>query len=119
MFQPQTPHDPRPPLTPRDVYELRRWRDAHATGQHFGEPAWDMLLQLAMEDDRGAVPAHALGAAFVATEPRRLELIEDLVRGGLVARLTGGGQEPAYLLSGRGRAFMDAVFGQAPAVPRA
>lgn len=99
---------PEATLTPRSIYELRRWRDANATGDHFGEPAWDMLLQLAIarDEDRTIAPSE-LGAASAATEAARATVIARLVADGLIA---GPDNADGYRLSDTGTAFIDTVF---------
>ena len=71
-----------------DYYRLRREREKHFGGNIFGEPAWDLLLDLFIQGERNkqvSISSACLAAAVPATTA--LRWIDHLVNEGHVVRV--------------------------------
>ena len=94
----------------RETYAIRRRRDRHLPGDLFGEPTWDILLDLyvATREDR---PVPTTSACIGANVPptTALRWLRILEARGLVEREEDGrdGRRTFVRLSARGLAAMD------------
>jgi DNA-binding MarR family transcriptional regulator len=74
-------------MTAKVIYEQRRQRDNYIPPQFFGEPAWDMLLELFMQFSGGAkVSVTSLCIASDAPVSTALRHVAQLEEAGLVRR---------------------------------
>lgn len=104
-------------MTPADrlraairLYSGRRMRDVVFTDDPmtFGEPAWDMLLGLYVQDGARPVRTSNDVLALAADEAERSQrYLEWLVARDLVDRVDGKTEGPLYRLAKRGRALLD------------
>jgi len=91
------------------LYRLRRQRARHFDESLFGEPAWDLLLDLFIQSERGttvSVSSACVAAAVPTTTA--LRWISTLMSKGLVDRTTDqqDGRRSLIKLSQRGRQMM-------------
>lgn len=94
----------------RETYSLRRRRDRHLPGDLFGEPTWDILLDLYVATREGR-PVPTTSACIGANVPptTALRWLRILEARGLVEREDDGrdGRRTFVRLSARGLAAMD------------
>lgn len=97
-------------LTARRVYELRRWRDANTPHQYFGEPAWDMLLELWIAREEGrSLPATGLAAGIVSDAVRQ-DLLSRLEADGIIFRVKHAHNAEHYELDVAGINLLGRIF---------
>jgi hypothetical protein len=91
----------------RRIYEIRRWRDANCPGPYFGEPGWDILLQLFIAEgaDGDRDSARKIFILFPNLWKRS---IDQLIRDELIEVEPGD----LFRLATKGREFMERVFHQ-------
>jgi DNA-binding MarR family transcriptional regulator len=96
----------------RRLYERRRKRDEHFEPSLFGEPGWDILLDLFALEAEGQTATVAMVAAAASVPMATAQrFIEQLVAGGFVSREPPGASRWAFLhLTDDGRARMKAVL---------
>lgn len=94
----------------REMYAIRRRRDRHLPGDLFGEPTWDILLDLYVATREGR-PVPTTSACIGANVPptTALRWLRILEARGLVEREEDGrdGRRTFVRLSARGLAAMD------------
>ena len=103
---------PRPHVSARALYDMRRWRDANAPGDYFGEPAWDLLLELQIAREKGAGTRREALIGGVGDPDGRRAALERLIADGLVEAEPDG---DGFVLAARGEEFMDLLLGAAGA----
>ncbi|MGC6400156.1 hypothetical protein ACNI3Q_06190 [Sphingomonas sp. FW199] len=100
-----------PISTPAEVYQFRRWRDAHAPGGYFGEPGWDILLRLSIAREQATAMTPAQVRDEIAVPDGAFALVLDrLVDDGMIALVPGGEGAPHIELTDRAIQFIDSVF---------
>ncbi|MEO1167955.1 MAG: hypothetical protein AAFW97_04495 [Pseudomonadota bacterium] len=97
----------------RQVLTMRRWRDAVAPDNYFGEPSWDIMLTIwvAHESNREVTMQH-LTSTMIAYDILENH-VQRLIVGGLIDRM-GEGMDAALGLTSRGAAMMEAIFNVDP-----
>jgi hypothetical protein len=100
-----------PISTPAEVYQFRRWRDAHAPGGYFGEPGWDILLRLWIAREQAAlVTAEQVRGEIAVPEGAFALVLDRLIGDGMIV-LAGEGDGPARIeLTDRAAQFIESVF---------
>jgi DNA-binding MarR family transcriptional regulator len=91
------------------LYRLRRQRGRHFDESLFGEPAWDLLLDLFIQGERGtAVSVSSACVAAAVPTTTALRWITTLMRKGLIDRTTDqdDGRRRLIKLSAQGRKMM-------------
>ena len=113
---PDAPETPSPAMLlarAEKLYRLRRQRARHFDDSLFGEPAWDLLLDLFIQGERGA-PVSVSSACVAAAVPTTTALrwISTLMSKGLVDRTTDqkDGRRSLIKLSQRGRQMMTSLL---------
>lgn len=96
----------------RALYEQRRARDRLFEAGPFGEPAWDILLDLFISGEEGRKASlEAVSAAASVPIGTAHRFIQALVAKGLVSRIPGREKVRAWLqLTDEGRARMGAAL---------
>ena len=83
----------------RLLHRERRTRDAYMSEGLFGEPAWDILLDLFIASEEGReVSALAAAATLAVPEPTVLRCLAHLVATKLVVGAPSGGASRASLM---------------------
>jgi hypothetical protein len=100
-----------PYVAARRIYEFRRWRDAHCPGPYFGEPAWDMLLQLFIgeqaDGDRDAARNPLILFPNLWKRDIATLVHDDIIR---AVNDTGSPSGWGFQLAPKGRDFMERIF---------
>ncbi|MGP1351708.1 MAG: hypothetical protein ACTS1Z_00150 [Parasphingopyxis sp.] len=97
----------------KQVLTMRRWRDAVAPDNYFGEPSWDIMLTIwvAHESNREVTMQH-LTDTMIAYDILENH-VQRLIVGGLIDRM-GEGRDAALGLTHRGAAMMETIFNVDP-----
>lgn len=100
-----------PISTPAEVYQFRRWRDAHAPGSYFGEPGWDILLRAWIAREQfTSITAEDLRLEIAVPESAFALVMERMVADGMIVLAENPSGAHRVELTERGGTFIQSVF---------